>query len=171
MVIIHKIEQGSPEWHELRKDKWTGSRAIKLLQGKPLPDDNTGYQNFAMRRGQILEPIAIREFTQQTGIDTLQVGFVTNESFPQAGYSPDGVIGDTLIEVKCLNGERHEKLARGDIPIEYMAQVQFGMVICDLYHTKLLAFNPEYVQQLTIIDVPYDKKIAENIKNRLLLEK
>jgi hypothetical protein len=34
MIIYHDVEQGTPEWHALRKDLWTGSKAIRLLQGK-----------------------------------------------------------------------------------------------------------------------------------------
>lgn len=167
MIKIHDVQQGSNAWHELRKDKWTGSRAVRLLQDKSLPDDSSDYQSPAMKRGQLLEPIALREYTVQTGIDPLTVGFVTNDGHPNAGYSPDGVAGDTLLEVKCLNGKRHQSLAKGHIPLEYMAQIHFGMVICGLTKAKLLAFNPETTPQLTIIDIPYDPAIADNIRVKL----
>ena len=167
MLTIHDVEQGTDKWRELRAPRWTGSRAMKLLLGKPLPDDNNTFTTPAMRRGRVLEPIAIQEFERETGIDVLRVGFVTNDEYPNAGYSPDGVIGDTLLEVKCLNGWRHESLARGIIPLEYQAQIYFGMVICELKKAKLLAFNPEYSDQLTILDITYDGAIINNIKTKL----
>lgn len=167
MITIHDVVQSSPEWHELRKGKWTGSRAIKLLQGKALPDDGGSYQSSAMRRGTVLEPIAIQEYTQRTGVDVMRPGFITNSKYPNAGYSPDGIT-DILLEVKCLNGDRHEELVKGNIPLEYLAQIYFGMVICEFKKAQLLAFNPEYSEQLTIIDVPYDKGIIKNIKSKLL---
>ena len=37
MIIYHQVTQRSDEWFELRKGLWTGSIAIKLLQGKPMP--------------------------------------------------------------------------------------------------------------------------------------
>jgi predicted phage-related endonuclease len=167
MIVIHRVKQGSEDWHQLRKGRWTGSRAIKLLQGKPLPDDSSTYQSSAMRRGTVLEPIAIKEFERDAGTDVLTVGFVTNTIYPNAGYSPDGIVGDTLLEVKCLNGDRHENLIAGNIPLEYLAQIHLGMVICELEKARLLAFNPEYEQQLTILDIEYDTVIADNIKAKL----
>lgn len=167
MITIHDVKQGTPEWHELRKGRWTGSRAIKLLQGKPLPDDSAIVANKYMRRGTLLEPIAIREYEHNYETDVLRPGFVTNSDYPNAGYSPDGITGDVLLEVKCANGVRHEALVNGDIPIEYLAQVHFGMVICELKTAKLLAFNPEYNEQLTVIDIPYNQTIIDNIKSKL----
>ncbi len=168
MITIHDVKQGSPEWFKLREGLWTGSTAIKLLQGKPLPKNNSDYQSAAMRRGKVLEPIAIAEFERETGISVLRPGFVTNSKYPNAGYSPDGIT--VLLEVKCLNGERHEALTKGNIPVEYLAQIHFGMVICEINEAKLLAFNPEYTPQLTIIDIPYNKSIADNIRNKLLVD-
>lgn len=167
MITVYNVPQGSSAWHKLRKDKWTGSRAIKLLQGKPLPDDSGTYQNAAMRRGSVLEPLAIMEYERETEVDVLKVGFVTNAKYPTAGYSPDGVVGDMLLEVKCCNGKRHENLVNGDIPLEYLAQIHFGMVICELERAQLIAFNPEYTKQLTIIDIERNPSIEDNIKARL----
>lgn len=167
MITWHDVVQGSPEWHKLRSDLWTGSRAIKLLQGKPLPDDSSSYQSSAMRRGTTLEPIAIMEYQRVIRRKVWRPGFGTHRVYPNAGYSPDGIDRRTLLEVKCANGERHEALAAGKIPLEYLAQIQFGMVITGLRKAKLIAYNPEYSQALNIIDVPYDKAIANNIRKRL----
>lgn len=168
MIVIHDVKQGSPEWHKLHDKLWTGSRALPMLQGKSLPEWGSFSGNRYTKRGQILEDIAIAEFERETGITVLRAGFITNSKYPNAGYSPDGITGDTLLEVKCLNGPRHEKLVEGDIPIEYMAQIYFGMVICELKFAKLIAFNPEYAKQLTIIDIDMNKRILKNIKDKLL---
>lgn len=170
MIIWHDVKQGSKEWKALRKPLWTGSRAIKLLQGKPLPDDSNTHVTAAMRRGTALEPVAIMEYERQTQRKVLRPGFGTNSVYPNAGFSPDGIDGKTLLEVKCANGVRHELLASGVIPLEYLAQIYLGMVITGFRKAKLLAFNPEYSQQLTIIDVPYDKVIGANIRKKLRLD-
>lgn len=170
MIKIHKVEQNTPEWDELHKGRWTGSTAIKLLQGKQLPKWGGFEGNKYTKRGKVLEHIAIREYTRETGVKPSIVGFVTNSKYINAGCSPDAIAGDTLIEVKCLNGEKHERLISGEIPLEYMAQIQFGMVICDLKKAQLLAFNPEYEKQLTIIDINYDPEIADNIRVKLAID-
>ncbi len=170
MITWHDVKQGSEDWHKLRAPLWTGSRAIKLLQGKPLPDDSNVFANAAMRRGSALEPVAIMEYERQVQRKVSRPGFGTNSVYPNAGYSPDGIDGKVLLEVKCANGVRHEALAAGNIPLEYLAQIYLGMIVTGLRKAKLLAFNPEYSQQLTIVDVPYDKVIGGNIRKKLKLD-
>lgn len=170
MIIFHDVTQGSPEWLELRKPLWTGTSAIKLLQGKTLPQEREFGGNWATRRGQALEPVAIAEYERASKHFVQRPGFVTNTVYPNAGYSPDGIDLKTLLEVKCLNGERHESLIAGNIPLEYLVQIYFGMIVTGLRKAKLLAFNPEYSQQLTILTVEYDKTIGNNIRKKLRLD-
>lgn len=167
MITYHPVKQGTPEWLELRKGLWTGSKAIKLLQGKPMPIDSDFTGNYYTKRGQALEPLAIAEYERVVKRYVQRPGFITNSVYPNAGVSPDGIDGKTLLEVKCLNGERHEKLASGDIPLEYLSQIYFGMIITGLRKAKLLAYNPEYSQALTVINITYDKNIGVNIRKKL----
>lgn len=170
MIIWHDVKQGSPAWRKLRENLWTGSKAINLLQDKPLPFDYGFEGNRYTKRGQTLEAIAIREYERVTGRKTARPGFVTNTVYPNAGYSPDGIDRRTLLEVKALNDDRHDKLVAGDIPLIYLVQIFFGMIITGCRKAKLLAFNPEREQQLTIIDITYDKLIGTNIRKKLKLD-
>lgn len=159
--------QGSEKWKQLRAPLWTGSRAIKLLQGKPLPDDSNTYTNAAMQRGTALEPVAIREYERKVGHRVIRPGFALNSVYKNAGYSPDGIDRATLLEVKCPGDRVYEEFKKGYIAMDYIAQIQFGMVITGLRRAKLIAYNPDHGQSMVIIDVPYDKVIANNIRKRL----
>ncbi len=170
MIIYHPVEQGSPEWKALRKPLWTGTTAIRLLQGKPLLEESEFGGNWATRRGQALEQVAIKEYERIVRRYVSRPGFITNTVYNNAGYSPDAIDRRVLLEVKALNGERHEKLAGGDIPLEYLVQIYFGMIVTGLRKAKLLAFNPEYSQQLTVINITYDKTIGNNIRKKLRLD-
>lgn len=170
MIIFHDVKQGSPAWKLLRKGLWTGSIAIGLLQGKGLPRDNDFEGNKYTKRGQLLETIAIREYERRYRRFVARPGFVTNSIYTNAGYSPDAIDRKTLLEVKALNGERHEKLVKGEIPLIHLVQIYFGMIITGLRKARLLAFNPGYEQQLTVIDIPYDKLIGKNIRKKLRLD-
>lgn len=167
MIIYHAVKQGSQEWKELRRPLWTGSRAIRLLQGKPFVEDTDWDGNDATRRGQALEVAATREYERLYRRHVTRPGFVTNTVYPNAGYSPDGIDGGWLLECKAFNGSRHEALVAGNIPLEVLVQIYFGMIITGKRKARLLAFNPEYEQQLTIIEVFYDKKIGANIRAKL----
>lgn len=170
MIIFHDVVQGSPAWHALRKLLWTGSKAIRLLQGKPMPQDYEFEGNKYTKRGQILEVVAIHEYERRYHTKVKRPGFVTNTVYPNAGYSPDGIDRRILLEVKAFNGERHDKLVAGDIPLEVRVQIFFGMIITGLRRARLLAINPECEEQLTVIEISYDKLIGNNIRKKLRLD-
>lgn len=167
MIVFHAVKQGTPEWLEIRKGLWTGSKALPLLQGKPIPNDSSGYQSWAMRRGHILEPLAIEEYERRYKRAVARPGFVTNTVYPNAGYSPDGLDGGWLLEIKSFNGDRHEELVRGDIPLKVLVQIYFGMIVTGKRKARLLAYNPECEEQLTVVNIPYDKIIGANIRKKL----
>ena len=170
MIIWHDVEQGSPEWHKLRAPLWTGSKAIRLLQGKSFKEDGEWGGNAATRRGQTLETICIREYERTYRRKVQRPGFVTNTVYSNAGYSPDAIDGGWLLEAKAFNGVRHEDLAAGKIPLEVLAQINFGMIVTGKRKARLLAFNPEYEQQLTVMEITYDKAIGNNIRKKLRLD-
>lgn len=167
MVTIHNCIQGSDEWVRLHDGLWTGSTAINLLLGKKQPNFSSFSGNKYTERGKLLESIALMEYYRGSNKPRQHYGFITNSKYPGAGFSPDGIDGNTLLEVKSLNGKRHEDLAAGKIPLEYQAQIHFGLMICELKEAKLLAFNPEYEKQLTIIHIKRDEAIIHNIENKL----
>lgn len=170
MITYHDVEQGSPAWHALRKDLWTGSKAIRLLQDKSMPRDTEFGGNIHTRRGHILEVVAVREYERRYGRKCERPGFVTNTIYSNAGYSPDAIDGGWLLEVKAFNGERHDELAGGKIPLEVLVQMYFGMIITGKRKARLLAINPEREDQLTVIDINYDKLIGNNIRKKLRLD-
>lgn len=170
MIVLHDVKQGSKEWLELRAPLWTGSKALNLLTGRPLPRDYDFAGNKYTKRGQILESIAIKEYERRYKHFVARPGFVTNTVYPNAGYSPDALDGRILLEVKAFNGERHEELVAGNIPLVVLVQIYFGMVITGRRRARLLAINPEYEEQLTVIEVAYDKVIGNNIRKKLRLD-
>lgn len=171
MPTLHKVDQRSEDWHKLREGKITASNAWKLLQygkAKALePSDFTG--NIWTERGTILESEAIELYERVKDTSVLTVGFVTNDEYPDCGASPDGVAGDTLIEVKCFNKDKHLSIHSNAIPFEVMAQVQFSMMVCDLDKCHLVLYNPDLDAEdaLRIIEIEKDHLILLNIKSKL----
>jgi hypothetical protein len=183
MITWHDVIQGTPAWKLMRKGLWTGSVAIRLLQGKSLPSDYDWDGNDATRRGHALEVAAIREYERKYSTKVQRPGFVTNSVYLNAGYSPDGIDHAWLLEAKALNGIRHEDLVSdrmplkqltdmivSKIPLQYKVQIFFGMIITGKRKARLLAFNPEYEEQLVVIEIGYDKLIGNNIRSKLRLD-
>lgn len=185
MIRYYDVLQGSPEWKLLRKGLWTGSTAMRLLQGKMLLPESDWDGNDATRRGHSLEVAAIREYERKYRTKVLRPGFVTNSVYPNAGYSPDGLDGGWLLECKALQELRHKKLISdkmslkqleaiiiSKIPLQYKAQIFFGMIITGKRKARLLAFNPEIVdqEQLMVVEIGYHKLIGNNIRRKLRLD-
>lgn len=170
MIIWHDVIQGTPAWKLLRKGLWTGSVAIRLLQGKPLLEDRDWEGNDATRRGHALEEVAIREYERKYRRKVKRPGFVTNSVYPNAGYSPDGVDGGWLLECKAFNGQRHEDLVAEKIPLTVLVQIFFGMIITGLRKARLLAINPDSPNEFVVIEIAYDKAIGSNIRRKLRLD-
>lgn len=181
MIIWHDVKQGSPEWKALRRLLWTGSTAIRLLQGKIFrPNEDS---DFIHRRGHSLEAVAIREYERKYRRKVARPGFVTNTVYPNAGYSPDGIDGGWLLECKALEGVRHDDLIKdrkpiknieeiiaSRIPLQYRVQIFFGMIVTGLRKARLLAINPELEEQLVVIEIGYDRLIGDNIRKKLRLD-
>lgn len=185
MIIWHDVIQGTPAWKLLRKGLWTGSTAIRLLQGKMLLPDGDWDGNDATRRGHALEVAAIREYERKYRRKVMRPGFITNTVYPNAGFSPDGIDGGWLLECKALAELRHQGLisdkmpltelqaiVASKIPLQYKAQIFFGMIITGKRKARLLAFNPEIVdqEQLIVVEIGYDRLIGDNIRAKLRLD-
>lgn len=170
-IKYYWIGQRSDLWYAIRIGKWTGSTIIELLKGKTTVPEASDYDNLYMKRGRMLENLAIEAYRiNEVGVNKIKSpGFVTNSKYPNAGCSPDSLDGNILLEVKCLNGEHHEDLVRGIIPPQYMAQIQFGLMITGHKYAKLIAYNPDSENSLAVIPVKRDTRIQNNIKKKLLM--
>jgi len=177
VITLHDVEQGSPTWFKLREGKYTGSGAYKLLtrpkQDYFLDEDKDFKGNFFTERGHLLEPEAIHLFERIKKIDVLKIGFVTNDKYPDCGYSPDGLLSNAVIEVKSFMKPNHTELLKAQaetLPLKILAQVHFGMMICELPVAYLIAYNPkmqEVKDRLKIIEIKQKKSIINNFKRIL----
>lgn len=169
MVKIHNIDQGTDEWLAQRAGKYTGSNASKLLKHgrteKAQAKLESTPKNYWMQRGTDLEPYAIVAYELVKDLKVERPGFVTNDLYPDCLYSPDGWHDDTLIEVKCFGEKRHSEIHLRNIPNEILAQVHFGMIMCELPKATLVLFNPdlEPKKALKIIKVNKDKRLEKRL--------
>jgi hypothetical protein len=111
MKIWYGLEQGTPEWLDARRGKFTASIASKLLtatgkvstqfkselgkiiaetMGLQDPEDNF-VETFWMARGTELEAEARAWFTVETNMDIEEVGFIESDD-RLLGVSPDGIM-------------------------------------------------------------------------------
>lgn len=170
---VHDCEQRSPEWHKLRLGRLCGSDAAKMLatnkDGKPAASRRnlrvqlaleriTGrsigsdYQSEAMRQGVEREVDAVGLYEALTGRVLWTTGFVECE-YLMAGCSPDGIVGgfDGIVEVKSPIPATHlDYLTTGQIPTDYLRQIQHNIWITGAAWCDWLSFNPDFPPHLQV---------------------
>jgi len=179
-IKIHDVEQGTPEWHALRKPRVTGSNCWTLLRKGAeeaiRANSKTFNGNFWTKRGHLLEIQAIELYERIHDVDVLRPGFITNDKYPNAGFSPDGIVG-LILESKSFKEEKHLSInTEEDLPPEIIAQVEFGRVVTELEEAKVLLYHPPNTEEggkvtketayKEIIVTP-NKKIQANIRRAL----
>ena len=188
---IDAIEQRTDEWRQVRCGKITASRmnavmntlkngdsgaerrkyigelVCERLTGEPTPH----FQNAAMQHGTELEPIARQAYELETGNLVDEVGFYEHPTIPNAGASPDGLIGDDgLIEIKCPESYTHiETLRTGEIKQDYIYQMQWQMECTGRKWCDFVSFDnrlPEKLQ-IKIMRVFRDDELIEKMKKQV----
>jgi predicted phage-related endonuclease len=162
-MIIHDVQQGSYEWHQLRLGKITSTRLKKLMSKDNLSlvdeliaeeetgiSDDDGFVSEEMQRGIDLEPLAIKEYESVTGNTVTRYGFLQSDELPILCQSPDGYVGvDGAIEVKCPKTKTHIKYIRqGKIPNDYKEQVwTYFMVNPNLKWLDFISYDPRLTKK------------------------
>lgn len=188
---FNNIQQRTDEWHQARCGKITASRmnAVmnKLKNGdsgaerrkyigqlicERLTNEPTQhFENEAMRHGTEIEPLARNAYILKTGNLVEEVGFIEHKTIPNAGASPDGLVGDDgLIEIKCPETYTHiETLRTGEIKQDYIYQMQWQMECTGRKWCDFVSFDnrlPEKLQ-IKIIRIKRDDELIEKMKNEV----
>ena len=136
--------QGNGAWFNARTGKLTASRmrnAMKYLKGGADSADRknlkieilcerlTGdivdkFVNAAMQWGIDKEPEAKEQYEQKTGRLIRDVGFVDHPKIEFCGASPDGLVDEGLIEIKCPTTATHLNwILAGVVPDDHKPQM------------------------------------------------
>jgi hypothetical protein len=143
--MFHDIEQNTDEWLDLRSAHLTGSAVSKVMAnagkafGEParkLAVDialeqitgvhiSNGYTNEHMQRGHDQEPLARMEYEDQYFCTVENGGFYDNGF---TGCSPDGIVGNGLIEIKSVIPSVHyQRIKKGGFDSSYRWQLMFNL--------------------------------------------
>lgn len=184
LQIIRDIEQGSPEWHDLRKGRMTASHAQEIANaGKGLDTlclkiaaqiytDTIApsYKNENMRIGNEEEDFARKAYELTTGCDVEQVTFGIYSDY--VGASPDGLIGeDGGLEIKRKTFEKHCNLLCGIEKFEskYLWQCRMNMLVFDRQWWDLVSYNPLFKEKSLykirlVRDAKYDEILLKGFE-------
>ena len=180
------VEQGTPEWHQLRLGKVTASRVsdvmAKIKTGESASRKNyraelvvqrlTGlpsesFTNAAMEWGTATEPMARIAYEIAKEVVVEQVGFIEHPTIAMFGCSPDGLVHDGMIEIKCPNSATHiEYLTDNKAPAKYINQMQCQMAVTGKKWCDFVSFDPRLPEdlQLFVVRVERDQKYIDSME-------
>lgn len=163
MEIFWDIEQGTEEWHELRRGIVTASEFSTVLAhgkgGKGTPSvtrrkymltlisdriggaPSDGYSNRQMERGKAMEADALRLY-HALHAEPTRVGFVKRND--DVGCSPDAFVGDSgMVQVKTAEPAiQLERVLKPALPAEHVCQVQGELWVCEREWSDFVSYWP-----------------------------
>jgi len=163
ILMIEKVEQGTPEWFAARLGNVTASRVADVIaktkSGYSASRENymaqlicermtntvaESYTNAAMAWGTETEPLARAAYESHADVLVDEVGYVHHPAIKRAGASPDGLVGaDGLLEIKCPNTATHiETLLSETVPTKYITQMQWQMACTGRQWCDFVSFDP-----------------------------
>lgn len=185
---IYNCEQRSEEWYNLRCGVITSTGVYNIIPGKNrkykkarkiylyklLSERFTGetkdmYLSREVERGKEKEKIARSAYEIQKGQFIQEVGFVLHDN-NIVGCSPDGLLPDRGIEIKCPDTKTHlETVIDGKIKSEYYIQMQVCMMCTGLEKWDFVSFDdrlPEHLQ-LHVISIPWNEPYCNILEREI----
>ena len=188
-MIVHNIQQGTPEWHHLRAGRVTGTQFSTLFMGKKtkgyldlvgelaaqiIIQGDLGEQQFQsakMEDSSDLEHVARDAFSEAI-YPVQEIGFITPDAGHKfhewIGISPDGIgiSGDFGLEIKIPLAKTHFRyLSSGVVPKEYLDQVQGSLFTTGLEVWYFMSWYPDL--KPLIVEVTPDKDLHERYEVEL----
>jgi|694.fasta_scaffold68826_8 putative phage-type endonuclease len=176
------MEQRTDEWFAARLGSLTASRlndafdlTAKGLEGAKrqqyrlelVAERLTGlqtefFENNAMKWGSASEPYARSAYEADRGVMVQEVGFIKHPTLEWAGASPDGLVNDGLIEIKCPTTTTHIKtLLSGVVPEQYKNQMLWQMLCTGRKWCDFVSFDSRLPDELQLFIKRYEPTAEE----------
>lgn len=186
-MITINCEQRSEAWHQNRLGRFTASifsdvmaanntstyeNVLAKIAGEIITgEEEESFSSPAMERGVELEDEAAEYYESIYGIKTEKIGLVipdeSDELHEWVGISPDRVVNNGLLEIKCPLVKTHLKYIRsGKLPNEYKWQVQGQLMVTMAEWCDFMSYYPN--MKPFIIRVYPDKVMINDLRDRLI---
>lgn len=178
-MIIETFPQRSDEWHKARIGVITASKFENVINSRKadtylleliteilIGSPKICEPSKAMERGIFLEEEALKacSLLYEDPIET--VGLVYLDEKRLIACSPDALVEDGGIEIKCPNTNTHIKwLLDGTLPKEHKAQVQGCMWVCDRQWWDFVSYDPRIDRDLFVVRVERDEQYISTLKD------
>ncbi len=181
-MIFVDVEQGSEDWHALRRTKIGASNSPALLGIHPYKTSSDVYDemmsgkktfvNSAMRVGTEKEPVARDQFNEDNKLD-FKPAVVLNKLYPYMMASLDGISTATrlILEIKCPGEKVFDSIIPPKVPAHWEYQIQHQLAMTGYDKAVLFVFMDDltFKEMWVFRDEDKIKEIA-NACNRFMNE-
>lgn len=183
LLLDPGVQQRTEEWYKARTGMITASEiyqtraACKSYVDKKVAGilasskdaGGSGPASGALKWGVMFEPVACSLYEKHFGTKVHTFGLLRHPVVECIGASPDGITEDgVLIEIKCP----YSRKSTGDIPPQYMYQMQTQLAVCQLDECDYVECEfadhldlPSFVQELAAQGSGYWGVFVEGINN------
>lgn len=164
------MDQRTDEWFQARLGKVTASNVYKIMSqtktgysadranymAQLVCERLTGkqqesYSNAAMQWGTEQEPFARAAYEAKFKTMVEEVGFIQHPTIEMAGASPDGIVGNGMVEIKCPNtATMIDILLEDKIEAKYLKQMQWQMACTGKEWCDFVAFDPRLSDEMKL---------------------
>ena len=178
LLDIPQVQQRSPEWYELRKERLTASATAQaigkgkfgnrnqLLQSKAFPENDKWLPNTSgpMYHGTMLEPMTSRCYSQRNNdIFIHDFGMIKHPHLSCYGASPDGITEmGIMIEIKTP----YRRQVDGNIREEYLLQMQGQMAACGFSECEFVDCKID----ILFNETTYMNEVNGNVDHGIIIE-
>jgi len=158
---VYKVMAKTKTGYGADRDNYKAQLVVERLTGQPAKT----YSNAAMEWGVQTEAEARAAYEARMGVLVTEVGFMPHPTIEMCGASPDGVVGEGLVEIKCPEtATMIDQLLTRKIPDKYMKQMQLQMKCADKKWCDFVVYDPRMPEsmQMFVARVERDERfIAE----------
>ena len=161
------------------KTGWGASRATyanelfaERMTGLPL---DRRFDTPEMRWGRETESQARAVYVFERDVEVTEVGFIPHPSIPNAGASPDGLIGNDetggILEIKCPSTAHHlDVLESKTIPSRYVQQMYWQGACTQRQWGHFVSFDPRLEEpfQLCVQRIDFDPAVTAEMEKEVL---
>ena len=170
-MIELDLKQGSKEWLDARLGVVTASNFSKLITSKARASrqqsaymetliqeqiSNKRAESFSnnwIERGNELEPDARIMYELAKGVNVRETGLIYKNNDKLVSCSPDGLMPDRGLEIKCPAPKTHfNYLRKNKLPTTYIHHVQGSMWVTGLKTWDFMSYCPAYKPLIITID-------------------
>ena len=178
---LYSCQQGSSEWLNLRAGIPTASAFDNILTpgGEPSKSAErylytllaerlmghpiTKHVSMWMRRGSEAETDAVQFYEFQRDVETVPVGFMSNDG-GTIGASPDRLVGDDgLLEIKCPSEYIHVGylMQEGSHYDAYRVQCQGQLWVSERQWVDVVSYHPE--MPMALVRIERDEQFIDSL--------